>query len=85
MWWISKSSCLYGLLKYSSLADKSAADSVVAVLQNEQLPNELHKLILRKFKKWKVYLSFKDNIWAADLVDLQLITKFNKLIKFYCM
>ena len=82
MWWISKSSCFYGLLKSSSLAGKSAAGSVVAILQNEQLPNELHKLILRKFKKWKVYLSFKDNIWAADLADLQLITKFNKPIKF---
>ena len=30
---------------------------------NYQLPNELHKPIIEKFKKRKVYSSFKDNIW----------------------
>ena len=29
-------------------------------------------------KKLQVYLSFKDNIWGADLVDMQLTSKFNK-------
>ena len=37
--------------------------------QNEQLAEELHKPIIRKFKKRKVYSAFKDNIWAADLED----------------
>ena len=36
---------------------------------NQQLSNELHKRITRKFKKRSVYLSFKDNIWSADLAD----------------
>ena len=31
-------------------------------LQNSQLANELHKLIIRKFKKIKVYSSFNGNI-----------------------
>ena len=31
---------------------------------NQQLANELHKPIIRKFKKRKVYSSFKDNIWV---------------------
>ena len=37
--------------------------------QNQQLAEELHKPIIRKFKKTKVYSAFKDNIWAADLAD----------------
>ena len=47
-------------------------------LQNSQLANELHKSIIRKFKKRKVYSSFRDNIWGVDLADMQLISKFNK-------
>ena len=39
------------------------------IKQNQQLANELHKPIIRKFKKRKVYLSFKDNIWGVDLAD----------------
>ena len=31
-------------------------------LKNQQLANELHKRIIRKFKKIKVYSSFKGNI-----------------------
>ena len=44
--------------------------------QNEQLAEELHKSIIRKFKKRKVYSTFKDNIWDGDLADIQLISKF---------
>ena len=47
-------------------------------MSNQQLADELHKLIIKKFKKRKVYLSFKDNIWGADLDEIQLISKFNK-------
>ena len=49
---------------------------------NEPLVEELHKPIIRKFKERKVYLLFKDNIWGADLADMQLISKFNKGIRF---
>ena len=51
----------------TTLANKSAIKSIP---QNEQLADELHKPIIRKFKKRKVYLAFKDNIWAADLADM---------------
>ena len=40
--------------------------------QKEQLAKPLHKPIIRKFRKGQVYLSFKDNIWGADLADMQL-------------
>ena len=47
-----------------------------------QLAEELHKPIIRKFKKKKVYSGFIDNIWGADLADMQLISKFNKEFRF---
>ena len=30
----------------------------------------------------QVYSGFKDNIWGADLADMQLISKFNKGFRF---
>ena len=53
--------------------------------QNEQLAEELHKPIVRKFKKRKVYSTFKDNIWGVDLADMQLLSKYNKGIRFLCV
>ena len=49
---------------------------------NEQLAEELHIPIIRNFKKRTVYSGFKDNIWGADLADMQLISKFNKGFRF---
>ena len=45
---------------------------------NEQLAKELHKPIIRSFNKRKVYSAFRENIWGADLAEVQLICKFNK-------
>ena len=49
---------------------------------NYQFANELQKPIIRKFKKRKVYSSFKDNIWDVDLADMQSLSKYNKEIKY---
>ena len=49
--------------------------------QNQQLAEELHKPIIRKFEKRKVHAAFKDNIWGADLADMQLLSKYNNTIK----
>ena len=51
-------------------------------MSNQELANELHKPIIRKFEIWKVHSSFKDIIWGVDLADMQLISKFNKIIRF---
>ena len=48
----------------------------------EKLAKELHKSIIRKFKKRTAYIKFKDNIWGADLADMQLISKCNKGFRF---
>ena len=62
--------------------DKKSSDSGIKSMSNQQLANELHKPIIRKFQKRKVYSSFEDNIWGADLADIQLISKYNKGIRF---
>ena len=51
--------------------------------KKKQLAEELHKSIIRKFLKAKVYSSFLDNIWGVHLADMQLISKFNKGIHFF--
>ena len=67
--------------KKSALFDKSKGSDIINE-PNYQLANELHKPIIRKFKKRKVYSSFKDNIWGVDLADIQSLNKYNKGIKY---
>ena len=38
--------------------------------------------LLENLKKGKVYFSFKGNIWGVDLADIQLISKYNKGIRY---
>ena len=49
---------------------------------NINLVSEIHKPIIRKFDKRKVYSSYRDNIWGVDLADMRLVSKFNKGIKY---
>ena len=51
-------------------------------LQNQQLAEELHKPIIKKFKKRKIHAAFKGNIWGADLAHTQLLSRYNKGIRF---
>ena len=46
--------------------DKKSKGSGITNESNYQLANELHKPIIRKFKKRKMYSSFRDNIWSVD-------------------
>ena len=46
------------------------------------LANELHKPVIKKFNKRKVYSQFKDNIWGVDLEDMQSLSRKNKGIKY---
>ena len=68
---------------YKFFDKKTPGSGIKSMPQNEQLAEELNKPIIRKFKKRKVYSAFKDNIWVADLEDMQLINKFNKGLDFY--
>ena len=60
---------------------KSCSGSGVATEPNYKLANELHKQIIRKFKRWKFYSSFRDKIWGVDLADTQSLNKYNKGIR----
>ena len=74
--------------KSASLTDKSTGRSGAKHVntkpapQNQQLAKELHKPIIKKFEKSKVHAAFKDNIWGADLADMQLLSRYNKGIRF---
>ena len=68
---------------YNFFDKKSQGSGINIPLEfNEQLANELHKPIIRNFKKRKMYSSFRDNIWGVDLADMQLLSKFNKRFRF---
>ena len=62
--------------------NKKSKGSGITNESNYQLANELHKSIIKKFKKRKVYSSFKDNIWGVNLADMQSLSKYNKAIKY---
>ena len=62
--------------------DKKSSESGIINESNYQLPNELHKPIIRKFKERKVYSSFKYNIWGVDLADIQSLSIYNKWNKY---
>ena len=51
----------------------------------QDLTEELHKPIIKITEKRKVYSSFINNIWGADLADMQIINKFNKHIFLSCL
>ena len=54
--------------------------SVVSI--NEQLAKELHKPVIKKFKRRKVYVRFEDNMLEADLAEIQLLSSKNKNVKY---
>ena len=68
---------------YKFFDKKSASGNGVTTLaNNEQLAKELQKPIIKNFKKGTVYSAFNDNIWGADLADMQPISKLNKGFRF---
>ena len=69
-----------------ALRDKKSEGSGVNTKlapQNQQLPEELDNPIIKKFEKRKVHAAFKDNIWDADLADMQLLSRYNKGIDIF--
>ena len=52
---------------------------------SQQLAEELHKPITGKFLKRTVISNSTDEIWAADLVEMQKFSKWNKGIKYLLM
>ena len=63
-------------------SDKKSMRSGIAKASSLKLADELHKPVIKKFNKRKVYSQFKDNIWGVDLADMQSLSKKNKGIKY---
>ena len=63
----------------------------IIISEDQQLSKELHKPVTKKFQGPKVYLSYRDKSWSADLAGTQLLAKYNKgvrlllcIINIYC-
>ena len=50
--------------------------------ENKELAEDLWKPIIKKFEIRKVNSAFTNNTWGAGLADMQLLSKFNKRIRF---
>ena len=55
---------LLASIVYKIFDKKSIGSGGVATVPNYQLSNELHRQIIRNFKRRKVYSSFRDNVWG---------------------
>ena len=49
---------------------------------NEQLAKELHKPVIKKFKRRKVYARFEDNMLEVDFAEIKLLSSKNKNVKY---
>ena len=65
---------------YDKLFDKKSKDAIIS--EDQKLVNGLHRPIIWKTKKRKIYLSFRDSICGADLASMQLISKYNTGVRF---
>jgi len=57
-------------------------NTISGITWSDQLADELHKPIIKKFPKRKVYVNGIDKIWAADLVEMQAFSKFNRGVRY---
>ena len=63
---------------YKFFDKKKGSDITV----NEQLVEELHKPIIKKVKRRRVYTRFKGNIWAVELAEMESLSTNNKIVKY---
>ena len=64
--------------------DKKSVGSGINTTKSSSsiLADELHKPVIKTFKKRKVNSQFKDNIWGVDLADMQSLSRKNKGVKY---
>ena len=68
--------------KKSTAGPSSLERTDSGIASSSLLADELHKPIINKFNKRKVYSQFKDNTWGVDLADMQSLSRKNKGIKY---
>ena len=83
--------CLAHDLSYSDskdLAERTISDKTFDTRTglgwsvNEQPPEELHKPVIKKFKRGKVSARFQDNTWAVDLAKMGSLSSKNKNVRY---
>ena len=75
-------SMVYTFFDKKSTAGPSSLERMGSgIASSSILADELHKPIIKKYDKRKVYSQFKDNIWGVDLADMQSLRRKNKGIK----
>ena len=63
----------------NKFSDKKTGSGVII---NEKLAEELHKPVIKKFKRRKIYLRFKENIQAADLAEMGSLSSMKRSVKY---
>ena len=66
------------IMVYKFLDKKTA----LGISVNEQLAEEWHKPVTKKFERRKDCVKFKDNIWAADLTEIESLSSKHKNVKY---
>ena len=51
-------------------------------ISGNEKPEELHKQVLKEFKRRKFYGRLKDNIWGVDLAEMRSLSSKNKNVKY---
>ena len=67
---------------YKFFDKKPIGYGIATARSSSILADELHKPIIRKFNKRKVYSHFKDHVWGEDLADMQSLSRKNKGIQY---
>ena len=75
-------SMVYKFFDKKSTAGPGSLRMGSGIASSSILADELHKPVIKKFNKRKVYSQFKDNIWGVDLADMQSLSRKNKGIKY---
>ena len=63
------------------IKSRTTATSKIRKHINGVLAQELHKPVNKKFKRRKMYLRFEDNVSAADLAEIGLLSSKNEGVK----
>jgi hypothetical protein len=58
------------------------SDKKSSIKWSDELAEELHKPVIKHFRKRKVIVQGVDKIWAADLVDMQSFAEFNDGVRY---
>ena len=67
---------------FFNIFDKKTGSGARANL-NEVLVQNLHKPVIKEFKRRKVNFGFKDSIWTTDLVEMGLLYSKNRGVKYF--